>query len=137
MNNILGKHTFVPSYNYRYRAVTVKPTLVFDELKNENILFAATSFFRTTLKEYYTSRQMRSLINMSEDLKRLGTKKLEKNDDNKFIFDGKVVKFCDHFDIAKIEKERDENDGIYHDFEEVKSVEKKKISDEKEEDFEE
>ncbi|MBW6487466.1 hypothetical protein [Sulfurimonas sp.] len=131
LNNILGKHTFIPNYNYRNKAVTVKNILVFDEKKNTNMLFAATSFFRSTLANYYSNSQMNLLREMSGELQKLGYKKMSITDDDEFEIDGKIVQVCSYFDIKNIEKNRDQNDGQYYDFEpkEKGGSENKEMSD--------
>lgn len=131
MNNILGKHTFIPNYSYRLKAVVTKPTLVFDTKKNENILFVGTSFFRSALANYYSNRQMNLLKEMGEELKKVTAKKLKKNENGKFEIDEKIVQFCDYFDIDNIENERDLNDGIFHNF--VAEKETKEEDEEQEE----
>jgi len=114
MNNILGKHTFIANYNYRNRAVVVKPTLVFDELRSKYFLLPISSFFRSTLAKYLTSKQMNLLIEMSDELKKINGKKVEKNDKNEIEFEGNLVELSSNFEIDEIEKDRDQNDGKYY-----------------------
>ena len=117
MNNILGKHTAVPAYQYRNKAATTKPVTVFDAKRNVEVMFVATTFFRSALAKYLSKKNMESLREMSNHLERVSGKKAVRNKEtNEFEIDGKQVLFCDYFDIKNIEKTRDLGDGKYHVF---------------------
>ena len=116
-NNILGKHTYVSSYQNRKFAKVVTIRLVKDLLFDDYVKFPAVCFVRDTLAHYLSAKQMKKLHEMSEDYEILSSeykgieakiKKLEINEE--------AIRFCNIFDMLEIEKSRDEGDGKFNFF---------------------
>ena len=57
---------------------------------------------------------MNLLIEMSDELKKINGKKVEKNDKNELEFEGNLAELSSNFEIDEIEKDRDQNDGKYY-----------------------
>ena len=57
---------------------------------------------------------MNLLIEMSDELKKINGKKVEKNDKNELEFEGNLAELSSNFEIEEIEENRDQNDGKYY-----------------------
>ena len=130
-SSILGKHTYVPNYNARYKATPVTVTLIKDE--NDNYFrFPSVSFFQETITKYIGKNNTKILkdYGKNNEVIRRSPNGI-KSQIEKRNLDEKDIVFLNVFDINSIEKTREigkENWTIY---------EKKKEDDieEKAEDF--
>jgi len=134
-NGILGKHTFVPNYNNRYRATPVTVTLIKDE-NNNYFRFPSISFFKDILVKYLgkdNTKTLKSYGKNNEVIRRSPSG--IKSQIEKRKLDEKDIKFLNVFDIYSIEKTRDLSNENWTVYEKKKEEEESDENEPKTEDF--
>ena len=123
-NNVLGKFTYVPGYQNYKRSRVVASALLKNLSNDEYYKLGLLSFNRAVLVKLLGKRKMEKLHKMAEEYEKIvTTDKAIKNRLEKLEIDSENVNYYIPFDVKKIEKERDKEDGEWHYFTKSKDEE--------------